>query len=317
MPQLRQAKPPKTELISPQPAEQPREQPVAPKPIRVTALIVSHNRANLLRRAIESLEKSEEREKLEILIVDNGSTDGSAQLEADFPNARFIRIPRNFGLTKALNIGVRSVTSEFVLFLHEDTEVSPDTARVLASILESQNDVGIACPLLITEDGAPAPQVADLPVPGGPEIAWRPAQPEAGEQAIHYAHGAALMVRKFFLTAMRQIDERYGTYGSDAELCFQAVRAGRRVLLVPSTVVKHHGRAALDAPARGARDADFMLGVAVYLRKRFGVIRGLLFRVAAVFRALGGVLSFRDFRYHLALLGALVSGQKIDGTQRQ
>jgi hypothetical protein len=60
-----------------------------------------------------------------------------------------------------------------------------------------------------------------------------------------------------------------------------------------------------------------MLGLAVYLRKRFGLMRGLLFRFAAVFRALGSVLSFRDFRYHLALLGALVSGQKIDGTQRQ
>jgi len=317
MPQLRQTKLPKTELISPQPAEQPGEQPEAPKPIRVTALIVSHNRADMLRRAIESLEKSEERERLDILVVDNGSTDGSAQLEADFPNARFIRIPRNFGLTKALNIGVRSVTSEFVLFLHEDTEVSPDTARVLASILENQSDVGIACPLLVTEDRTPAPQVADLPTPGSREIAWRPAQRETGEQAIHYARGAALMVRKFFLTAMRQIDERYGTYGSDAELCFQAVRAGKRVLVVPSTVVLHHGRAAQDAPARGARDADFLHGMAVYLRKRFGLVRGLLFRLAAVFRALGGVLSFHDFRYHLALLGALLSGQKIDGTQPQ
>ena len=317
MPQLRQTKVPKTELISPQPAEPTREQPEAPKPIRVTALIVSHNRVSMLRRAIESLEKSAEREKLEILVVDNGSTDGSAQLESDFPNARFIRIPRNFGLTKALNIGVRTVTSEFVLFLHEDTEVSPDTARVLASILENQSDVGIACPLLVTENRTPAPQVADLPAPGCREMAWRPAQPETGEQAIHYARGAALMVRKFFLTAMRQIDERYGTFGSDAELCFQAVRAGKRVLLVPSTVVLHHGRAALNAAARGARDADFLLGVAVYLRKRFGVMRGLIFRIATVFRALGGLLSFRDLRYHLALLGALVSGQKIDGTQRQ
>ena len=317
MPQLRQTKLPKTELISPQPAEPQGEQPEAPKPIRITALIVSHNRVDMLRRAIESLEKSEERERLEILVVDNGSTDGSAQLEADFPNARFIRIPRNFGLTKALNIGVRSITSEFVLFLHEDTEVSPDTARVLASILENQSDVGIACPLLVTEERTPAPQIADLPTPGSRKIAWRPAQLEAAEQAIHYARGAALRVRKFFLTAMRQIDERYGAYGSDAELCFQAVRAGKRVLVVPSTVVLHHGRAALDAPARGARDADFTLGVALYLRKRFGLMRGLLFRLAAVSRALGGVLSFRDFRYHLTLLGALVSGQKIDGTQRQ
>ncbi|HVP46560.1 MAG TPA: glycosyltransferase [Bryobacteraceae bacterium] len=317
MPQLRQTKLPKTERISPQPAEERQEQPEAPKPIRVTALIVSYNRAGMLRRAIEFLERSEERDKLEILVVDNGSTDGSAQLESEFPNARFIRIPRNFGLTKALNIGVRSVTSEFVLILHEDTEVSPDTARVLASILEDQADVGIACPLLVTTDGAPGPQVAELPRPGRTEIAWRPGVPTDGEQPVEYARGAALMVRKFFLTAMRQIDERYGTYGSDAELCFQALRSGKRVLLTPSTRVLHHGRSDLDSRARAARDADFKLGMAVYLRKRYGIVRGLLFRIGAVIGAFGGMLNFRDFRYHLALFGALWVGQKTDGTQRQ
>jgi GT2 family glycosyltransferase len=317
MPQLRQTKLPKTERISPQPAEERQEQPEAPKPIRVTALIVSYNRAAMLRRAIEFLEKSEERDKLEILVVDNGSTDGSAQLESEFPNARFIRIPRNFGLTKALNIGVRSVTSEFVLILHEDTEVSLDTARVLATMLENQSDVGIACPLLVAPDGAPGPQVAELPRPGRTGIAWRPGVPTDGEQPVEYARGAALMVRKFFLTAMRQIDERYGTYGSDAELCFQALRSGKRVLLTPSTRVLHHGRDDLDARVRAARDADFKLGMAVYLRKRYGILRGLLFRLGAVMGAFGGVLSFRDFRYHLALFGALWVGQKIDGTQRQ
>ena len=317
MPQLRQTKLPKTERISPQPVEEPQEPPEAPKPIRISALIVSYNRAAMLRRAIESLEKSDEREKLEILVVDNGSSDGSAQIEADFPNARFIRIPRNFGLTKALNIGVRSVTGEFVLILHEDTEVSLDTARTLASILENQADVGIACPLLVAPDGAPAPQIAELPRPGRTATAWRPARPEGGEQQTEYARGAALMVRKFFLTAMRQIDERYGTYGSDAELCFQAQRSGKRVLLAPSARVLHHGRAGLDARTRAARDADFKLGTAVYLRKRYGILRGLLFRISAVLGALGGVFSFGDFRYHLALFGALWMGQKIDGTQRQ
>ena len=317
MPQLRQTKLPKTERISPQPTEERQEQPEAPQPIRISALIVSHNRVGLLRRAIESLEKSEDREKLEILVVDNGSTDGSAQLESEFPNTRFIRIPRNFGLTKALNIGVRSITGEFVLFLHEDTEVSPDTARALASILENQSDVGIACPLLVTPDGEPAPQVAELPRPGRTGIAWRPALLEGGEQPIEYARGAALMVRKFFLTAMRQIDERYGTYGSDAELCFQALRSGKRVVLAPSMRVLHHGRGDLDARTRAARDADFKLGMAVYLRKRYGILRGLLFRISAVVRAFVGLLTFRDFRYHLALFGALWIGQKIDGTQRQ
>src|SRR3989442_1332196 len=138
MPQVRLPKSPKTERISPQPVEEPQEPQEVPNPIRITALIVSHNRADLLRRAIASLEKSEEREKLEILVVDNGSTDGSTEVESEFPNTRFIRMPRNFGLTKAINVGVRGAAGEYILLLHEDTEVPPDTARVLAAALEKE-----------------------------------------------------------------------------------------------------------------------------------------------------------------------------------
>jgi len=160
MPQVRLPKVPKTERISPQPVEEPQEPQEVPNPIRITALVVSHNRADLLRRAIASLEKSEEREKLEILVVDNGSTDGSTEVESEFPNARFIRMPKNFGLTKAINVGVRGAVGEYILLLHEDIEVSPDTARVLAAALENQSEAGAVCPLLVTPDGEPGPQIA-------------------------------------------------------------------------------------------------------------------------------------------------------------
>ena len=78
------------------------------RPPRVTVVVVSRNRAALLRRCLESLEKSEGRETLQIVVVDNGSSDGSAQLDIDFPQAQFIRLPKNFGLTKAMNLGLRA-----------------------------------------------------------------------------------------------------------------------------------------------------------------------------------------------------------------
>ncbi len=317
MPQLRHTKAPKTELISPQTPEQPETTEEAVNPIRITALVVSYNRAELLRRALEALEKSADREKIEILVADNGSSDGSAQLESDFPNARFIRMPRNFGLTKALNIGLRGAIGEFVLLLHDDTEVAPETATVLAGILEAQSEVGAACPLLVTPEGAPAPQIAELPAPGRTAVEWRPADAARGEQAVAYARGAAIMLRSFSIRAMRQIDERYGTYGSDAELCFQVQRANKKVLLAPSTRVVHHGRAEPDARTRAARDADEALGVGVYLTKHYGMVRGVLFRISLVLGALGALFTFREFRYHLGLLGALWMGQKLDGTQAQ
>ena len=276
-------------------------------------VIVTHNSGEHIGACLEAAVRT----RAEIVVVDNGSMDGAAELEHDFPKARFIRIPRNFGLTKAINVGVRGAVGEYILLLHEDTEVSPGTARALAAALENQSEAGAACPLLVTPDGTPGPQIADLPRPGHTDLVWRPADPEYGEQPAEYARGAAIMVRSFFLRAMRQIDERYGTYGSDAELCFQVHRSAKRVLLVPATRVVHHGRTELDRTERAARDADAKLGMALYLRKHFGMVRGAVFRISVALAAFGGLLSFRDFRYHMRLFGALWSGQKIDGTQPQ
>jgi len=109
------------------------KEPEEPRPPKVSVVVVSCNRVDLLRSCLAALEKSESREAMEILVVDNGSTDGSAQLESDFPATRFIRIPRNFGLTKAMNLGLRAASGDYILFLHEDTELSPETVRELAA----------------------------------------------------------------------------------------------------------------------------------------------------------------------------------------
>src|SRR6266545_3837262 len=103
----------------------------APKPAKASVVVVSHNRAALLRRCLEALERAEDRESLQVLVVDNGSGDGSAELQAAFPAMRFIPLPKNFGLTKAWNIGIRAADAPHVVLLHDDTEVEPAAIRLL------------------------------------------------------------------------------------------------------------------------------------------------------------------------------------------
>jgi N-acetylglucosaminyl-diphospho-decaprenol L-rhamnosyltransferase len=273
----------------------------APKPPKVSVLVVSYNRKALLRRAIEALERSEARETLEIVVVDNGSSDGSQQLESEYPRVRFIRIPRNFGLTKAMNLGVRGSEGEYVFFLHEDTEVFPETARILAEVLDAQPDVGAVCPLLVDAEGSPVPQLGRFP----PDDVWEAARPGADPMPVDYARGAALMMRRFFLTAMRQVDERYGQFGSDADLCFQIRRAGKKILLVPTARARHTGRAE-DSPLRRA---DQKQGAAAWVGKYEGLFSGLGARLRAIFGALGS--------FQFGVLKFLLSGQKIDGTQQE
>ncbi|HUP05147.1 MAG TPA: glycosyltransferase, partial [Bryobacteraceae bacterium] len=108
-----------------------------PQPPRASVVVVSHNRAERLRRCLESLEKSEGRDSIQIIVVDNASRDGAAQLDADFPKVQFLRLPKNFGLTKAMNLGWRAADSPYVLFLHDDTEVPPGAVMRLAEALDS------------------------------------------------------------------------------------------------------------------------------------------------------------------------------------
>ncbi len=253
----------------------------------------------MLRRCLESLEKSEGRETLQIIVVDNGSTDGSAQLNAEFPNVQWIRLPKNFGLTKAMNLGWRAADAEYVFFLHDDTEVPPDGVAALAGILDANPDAAAVAPLLVDAEGRPAPQLGSFP----PDGQWRPAQATGGEPfAVEYPRGAALMARVFYIKAIRQIDERFGQFGGDADLAAQIRRASKKILLAPSVRVLHHGGEGYTAQER----ADFLLARAAFMSKYQGFGAGLKGRLAAIFGPLFG-FHFGELRYTLA-------GQKIDGT---
>ena len=111
------------------------------------------------------------------------------------------------------------------------------------------------------------------------------------------------MMRVFLIKAIRQIDEHYGQFGSDADLAAQILKASKKILLVPTARACHEGRAGYSTAER----ADFLLSRAVFLEKYRGFGAGLRARMSAIF---GSLFSFRlgEFRHTL-------SGQKIDGTQ--
>jgi GT2 family glycosyltransferase len=280
-------------LADPQNAEQQKQPP------RVSVVVVSRNRAGELRLCLESLEKSSARETLQIIVVDNGSTDGSAQLEPEFPNIQFVRLPKNFGLTKALNIGWRAADAPYVFFLHDDTEVEPSAVSLLADTLDATPEAAAACPLLITPDGSPAPQLGSFP----PNVYWRPAQPSTAPVAVDYPRGAALMMRIIRIKAIRQIDEHYGQFGADADLAMQIRKASQKIFLVPAARVKHQGRQAYTA----AEQADLLLAQAVFQDKYYGFSGGLRARLTAIFQPL--------FSFRFSILRNTLSSQKIDGTQ--
>jgi hypothetical protein len=83
-----------------------------------------------LRRCLKALEASDERQTIEIIVMDNGSRDDTAEVELEYPEVTFLRLPKYFGRTKALNIASRTAHADLLFYLSPDVEVTPAGGRV-------------------------------------------------------------------------------------------------------------------------------------------------------------------------------------------
>ena len=296
-------------------------------PRRVSVIVVSYNNAAALRRTLTSLEASSERELFEILVVDSGSADECPQMDAEFPSVNLLRLPRNFGRVKALNIGMRTATGEFYLFLEPGAEGAKDAIPKLVASLDATPEAAAACPVVVDQAGETLTRSHPLPLPGELQSAWlsgelagwtTPPLDQAPAVEVDYFSPAVLMVRSYFLKGLRYIDERYGNAWWDLEIAAQIARASKKILLVPAArvTVDAPGEAArLPAGARGLLAADRALGASLWCAKHYGGWQGATFRLVATLRALASALTFKDAGCRFAALQNLLGGQKLDGSQ--
>ncbi len=285
------------------------ETPTSP---RVTALIVSRNSADGLRRCLAALQTVIARETLEIVVVDNGSQDGSQTMDSEFPDIHMMRLPKNFGTTKALNAGIRTARGEYVLLLPAGVEVKPDTIEILVARLESHEDVGAVCAYTGHSYPSPSKQTLAEFWKSGEFPGAKPVDPSADSVAVDFVIGAPMLVRRSLLIGMNYFDAQFGEFGPDAELCFRIRNGGKKILVIPPAQVIRPSKVELeDGPLDSV---DRALGGAIYLGKREGFGAALSFRIAAIFHVLGRILTFQSVGYDFQRLVALVSGQKIDGT---
>ena len=303
------------------------------KAVRVSAVVVSHNSATALRTCLQALERSQDRQQLEILVVDCGSRDESPHLDAEFPNAQFLRLPRHFGFTKARNIAIRTAAGGFIFFLDPEVEVAPSTISTLAAHLESDADAAAVCPFLFDPAGQPIAGLYDLPTPRTISRAWRQdcfGEPrtvlaEGSPTDVEHAPIAALMVRTYFIKGINYLDQRFPHSWADTDLCFQIWRASKKIRLLPQArVVWYRDKNAvrsLESGARALLSSDYALGAATFTAKYSGLLAGTRARLGllwnALGRALGAFLRARDVGYNFSRLSDLLSGRRLDGTQRE
>ena len=236
--------------------------------------------------------------------MDQGSSDESSRLDQDFPELTMLRFPKNFGFTRAANIGMRTAKGEYALFLDPYAEVKSDTISKLAACLDESSEANAACAMLLAPDGTPIPFVRSLPNPGN--VNPEPATPQGAEpRGVDFPGLAALMVRLNAIRGINYISEKYGESWVDAEICYQIRKANRKIVLIVDAEVTVYPE-----PLREEDPAllgDQIHGAATFLGLHFGFAAGFTYRLRAILKALLG--------FRLGLLSGLVSGDKIDGNQ--
>ena len=206
--------------------------------------MVNWNRKELLRACLRSLDGQSEVES-EVIVVDNGSADGSAEMaEAEF-GARVIRNRENRGFCAANNQGIAAAQGEFVALLNNDAEASGGWLAALHRACSGAPDIGMAASKVLEwEDPSRIDKAGHLIFPDGQNRGRGTGERDHGqydrEEEVLWPDGCAAMYRKAMLDRIGGFDEDFFAYGDDAELGLRARIAGWRCIYTPRAVVRHH-----------------------------------------------------------------------------
>src|SRR5580704_15360696 len=226
----------------------------APGNVHITVVVVNWNRRNLLAACLDSLARQTWR-SFEVVVVDNGSNDGSAALVKDLSPSypvplRLIENSNNLGFCAANNQGFAASTSEFVALLNNDAEAEPGWLAALERVIRNGDQVGMAASkILVWEEPSRIDKVGHLMYPDGQNRGRGTGQLDRGQfdqvEETLWPDGCAAMYRRAMLDEVGGFDEEFFAYADDAELGLRGRIAGWTCLYAPGAVVRHHRGATL------------------------------------------------------------------------
>jgi len=224
---------------------------------QISTIIVNYNAGNLLRACIDSLLNCPL--TLEIIVVDNASTDGSLDLLAGLQGIRIIRNPANAGFAAACNQGLSYAGSDSVLFLNPDCSFYPGTLAKLLGVLRSEANVGMVGGLLVNPDGSeqgggrravPTPWRSFVRAFGLHRFAdrWpklfydfhlhKQPLPDVPIE-VEAISGACMLVKREAVEDVGLWDEGYFLHCEDLDWCMRFRQKGWKIMFVPDARVTH------------------------------------------------------------------------------
>ena len=226
----------------------------------LVSIIIPHQAGTeVLLRCLDSLVGDDTHPPYEILLVDNGSSDGSVQVARErHPQLRVLRFEENQGYAGGCNRGIEVSSGKYVLLLNDDTELEPGWLAELVRAAEEDASVG-ACqpkirslrePDLFEYSGAAGGLMDIYAYPFSRGRLMDHVEEDHGQYddpiEIFWASGVAMLVRRSALDAAGLFDEVFFAYMEEIDLCWRIQLQGYRIRYVPSAVVRHIGGFSLD-----------------------------------------------------------------------
>jgi GT2 family glycosyltransferase len=211
--------------------------------VETSIVIVNYNGGSKLERCVESLFRLTR--NFQLIVVDNGSNDGSASLIAQqFPKVNVVRNRENLGFAKASNIGIRMAIARWVVLLNPDTRVTSDWLDNLLKSADAADMVGIVTPKLLRIDGRTIDSTGLLfDFKTGRSRDRGSGDLDVGqydvEAQMHSCCFACVAIKREVLEGTGLLDEKMVLYFEDLDYCLRARVGGWNVLYTPKSVVFH------------------------------------------------------------------------------
>jgi N-acetylglucosaminyl-diphospho-decaprenol L-rhamnosyltransferase len=257
--------------------------------VPLTVAVVSWNTSGLLERCLASLAADAEAGLADVWVVDNASTDGSAEMVRQrFGWAQLRALDENLGFGRAVNLVAEATSSPWVAAANADLEFEPGALRRLVEAGESRQDAGAVAPRLISPDGSTQHSLHPFPgvglgvvynlrlarvVPGlGDRLCLEGAWDPERRRSVDWAHGALLVVRREAFEQVGLFDERQWMYAEDLDLGWRLARGGWKSLYEPSARVRHEISAAARKAFADERHARHVAAAYTWMARRRGML---------------------------------------------
>jgi N-acetylglucosaminyl-diphospho-decaprenol L-rhamnosyltransferase len=274
--------------------------------VEISIVIVSYNGRDYLGRCLRSLLEHTRGLEYEVVVVDNASQDGSADMvDAEFPSVLLLRRPSNAGLSTALNEGIRLGGGEMTVLLNPDVELRDNPFPAMARYLRDHPQVGILGPRILDDDGSLQLSCRRFPTfsvvffnryslltrlfPRNP-FSTRYLMTDldhSGTAEVDWLSLACWMAPRRLFDEVGFLDEGYFLYNEDVDFCQRVHRAGRKVVYFPEVSVVHRiGGSTSSLPSRSVveRHRSMWRYYRKYMRRGFlldgPVLAGIAFRCA-------------------------------------